>query len=340
MTDQKEKYINRELSWLQFNARVLQEAEDTTVPLIERLRFLGIFSNNLDEFFKVRYATVKRIVDAGKGGRKALGVYKASELLEKITEEVIKQQSESLRILAIIHKKLEKEGIVILREDQIENEVHKEFIKNFYLETIGPALVAIILNDEIKLPRLEDTAAYLAVKMSLKKEENQYGLLEIPRNLDRFVVLPKVDEKDYIIMLDDLIRCNLHAIFNIFNYEDIEAHMIKITRDAELDIESDLGKSFLEKLSKSVKDREDGDPVRFVYDKMIAPDTLDFLMNKMEIEDHDSVIPGGRYHNRKDYMSFPSLGRNNLLYKTVKPIPIKGITLNCSMFETVAQRDF
>ena len=341
MTNQKEKYINRELSWLQFNARVLQEAQDTSVPLIERLRFVGIFSNNLDEFFKVRYATVKRIVDAGKGGRKALGVYKASELLEKITEIVIKQQSKSLKILEEIHKELESEGIVILKETDVVHEAHKDFIKKLYLEKVAPAMMSIVFSDNLKLPRLEDTVAYLAIKMFTKKtEEKRFGLIEIPRTIDRFIVLPKVDNKDYIIMLDDLIRYNLDAIFNIFSYDTIEAHMIKITRDAELDMESDLGKSFLEKLAKSVKGREDGDPVRFVYDKGISKDTLHYLMSKMEIEDHDSVIPGGRYHNRKDYMSFPSLGKEQLLYKKQDPLPIKGISLNCSMFERIAQRDF
>lgn len=342
MTNQKDRYINRELSWLQFNARVLQEAADSSVPLLERLRFIGIFSNNLDEFFKVRYATVKRISDAGKGGRKALGVYRADELLELITEEVIIQQARSLAILEGIYKELEKENIYVLKEDEITHEVHKEFIKNFYVENVSPALMAIVLNDETPIPRLKDSAAYLAIKMKLTNGENQYALLEVPRSIDRFVVLPKVegDERDCIIILDNLIRYNLDAIFNIFSYESIDAHMIKITRDAELDIESDLGKSFLEKLSKSVKQREDGDPVRFVYDKTIADDTLHFLMSKMGIEKKDSVIPGGRYHFRRDYMDFPNLNRKNLLYDQQKPLPIKGISLNDNLFEKVAEKDF
>lgn len=341
MTEKKDRYINRELSWLQFNARVLQEAADKTVPLLERLRFIGIFSSNLDEFFKVRYATVKRIVEAGKGGRKALGVYKANELLEKITEEVIKQQSESLNILQDVQYELEKEGIFILKEDDVIHDEHKQFLETFFLEKVSPALVTIILSDDVELPRLKDTVAYLAVKLVLNDSDNvKYGLLEIPKSIDRFIVLPKVDDKDYIILLDDLIRYNMRNIFNVFDYKSSEAHMIKITRDAELDIESDLGKSFLEKLSKSVKGREDGDPVRFVYDKTMSADTLSYLMAKMEIESNDSLIPGGRYHNRRDYIGFPNLGRKNLLYKSERPMPIKGITLNDSMFEKIAQRDF
>ncbi|MGB0974892.1 MAG: polyphosphate kinase 1 [Flavobacteriaceae bacterium] len=340
MAEQKDRYINRELSWLQFNARVLQEAADPSVPLLERLRFVGIFSNNLDEFFKVRYATVKRISDAGKGGRKALGVYKADELLELITKEVIIQQSKSLAIIDEVYAKLEEENIYILNEHNITETVHKEFISEFYVNKVSPALMAIVLNDATALPRLKDSAAYLAVKMQISDAENQYALLEVPRNVYRFVTLPKIDDKNYIILLDDLIRYNLDSIFSIFKYKSIEAHMIKITRDAELDIESDLGVSFLEKLSKSVKNRADGDPVRFIYDKTIASDTLDFLMRKMSIEPNDSVIPGGKYHFRRDYMNFPDLGRKDLLYAKDKPLAISGVSLSDNLFEKVAEKDF
>ena len=340
MMQQKDKYINRELSWLQFNARVLQEAADPDVPLLERLRFVGIFSNNLDEFFKVRYATVKRISDAGKSGRKALGVYNADELLEMITKEVIVQQSKSLAIIEEVYSKLEEENIYVLNEREITHSIHKEFIADFYVENVSPALMAIVLNDNTPIPRLKDSAAYLAIKMKLSATENQYALLEIPRSVYRFVTLPKVDGNDYIILLDDLIRYRLDSIFSIFKYESIEAHMIKITRDAELDIESDLGISFLEKLSKSVKNRVDGDPVRFIYDKTIGADTLEFLMPKMGIETNDSVIPGGRYHFRRDFMSFPDLGRKELLYAKDKPLAIKGVSLTDHLFEKVAEKDF
>jgi len=332
-------YINRELSWLQFNARVLQEAADKTVPLIERLRFVGIFSNNLDEFFKVRYATIKRIDEAGKAGKSELGGIKASELLEKITQTVIKQQSNSLRILSAIQSQLEKEHIVVIKEDKINDE-QKAFIKQYYIQNVSPALVTIILNDSIKLPNLKDSAAYLAIKMTLTTTENQYALIEIPKNMNRFVVLPKVGDKNCIIMIDDLLRYCLHDIFNIFDYTSISAHMIKITRDAELDLESDLSKSFMEKISDSVKDRQDAEPVRFVYDKTIDKKTLRFLMSKMGIDVSDSIIPGGRYHNRRDYMDFPSLGRTDLLYAPIKPLPIKGLSLETSIFSDIAKQDF
>lgn len=348
------QYINRELSWLQFNARVLQEAEDETVPLIERLRFLGIFSNNLDEFFKVRYATIKRIDLAGKSAKNILGGIKASKLLEEITQIVIEQQSESLQVLDKIQNKLEEHDIYIINEKQVSRS-QEAFIKNYFLTHVSPALVTIILNDLVKVPSLKDSAAYLAVKMVMKDEVRQQGiskllnrqvqdkkyvLIEIPRSIDRFVVLPEEDGKQYIILLDDLIRFNLKTIFNIFEYESISAHMIKITRDAELDIDSDLSKSFMEKISMSVKDRIKGDPVRFVYDMNIGEDTLGYLMGKMGIDSTDSIIPGGRYHNRRDYMNFPSLGNKKLLYKPIEPMPIPGLVLQGSLLGLIAKKDY
>ena len=335
----KNQYINRELSWLQFNARVLQESADKTVPLIERLRFVGIFSNNLDEFFKVRYATVKRIDEAGKAGKTELGGIKAFDLLEEITKIVIKQQASSLKILGDIQKALESENIFIIKEHQIDEIQHK-FIKDYFIQKVSPALVTIILNDSIKLPNLKDSAAYLAINMSLNSGGQQYALIEISKTMDRFVVLPKQGDKNMIIMVDDLLRYCLNDIFNMFDYKSISAHMIKITRDAELDLESDLSKSFMEKISDSVKDRQDGEPVRFVYDKTIDKRTLEFLMAKMGIEASDSIIPGGRYHNRRDYMDFPSLGRTDLLYNKIQPLPIKGLSIETSIFEDISKKDY
>ena len=317
-------YYNRELSWLQFNARVLQEAEDKTTPLLERLRFIGIFSNNLDEFFKVRYATIKRIADAGKGGRSFLGGIPASELMELITKTVIQQQKISLGILSSIKEKLKEEQIFIINETEV-SEFHSEFIADYFLQKVSPAMAVIMIGELEKFPSLKDSAAYLAVKMEMIKDDtnpeskNNYALIEIPKNVERFVELPSNDGKKYIIILDDLIRYMLHQIFSIFEYDTISAHMIKITRDAALDIESDLSKSFIDKISKSVKNRSDGDPVRLVYDKTIDDETLSFLMDKMGIKNSDSINPGGRYHNRRDYINFPNLGRTDLQYKKLNP---------------------
>jgi polyphosphate kinase len=339
MTKDKYIYINRELSWLQFNARVLQEAGDTDVPLIERLRFLGIFSNNLDEFFKVRYATVKRIYEAGKEGKSELGGIKAGDLLEEITQIVIEQQTESLEILVEINIELENENIHVINETEIDEDQH-EFIKNYFYQEISPALVVIMLNEDIALPELKDISAYLTVKMSSSQGKDQVALIEISSAMNRFIVLPSKENNNYIIMIDDILRYCLDDIFNIFNYDCISAHMIKITRDGELDFDSDLSKSFIDKLSESVKDRQSGDPVRFVYDKSIDTATLNFLLERMSIYKTESIIPGGRYHNRRDYMSFPSLGRKDLLYDKIKPLPVKGLSLEDSIFKTIAKKDY
>lgn len=333
------RYINREISWLRFNARVLQEASDTSVPLIERLRFLGIFSNNLDEFFKVRYATVKRIVEAGKGGKNELGGIRAKELLEIITEIVIDQQAESIRVLEEIDASLRKEGIYVINESKL-NDNQKTFVREYYFQNISTALVTIILNDLVVLPNLKDSAAYLAVKMEMKDGTKQFALVEIPKTVDRFVVLPSEGDKSYIIMVDDLLRYCLSDIFNIFDYKSISAHMIKITRDGELDFDSDLSKSFVEKISDSVKHREVGEPVRFVYDKTIGKDTLEYLMEKMGIDNTDSIIPGGRYHNKRDYMGFPSLGRHDLMYNKISPLRVEGLSLETSIFDAIATKDY
>ena len=350
----KNTYVNRELSWLKFNARVLQEAADEKVPLLERLRFAGIFSNNLDEFFKVRYATVKRVA-MNESSDKELGVH-AKELLEEITKEVIQLQDESLSIINTITEELEKEQIFIVNEKTLLPE-HEAFVNTYFYDKVRPALFTIILNDLEKFPQLKDDVAYLAVKMTLKEDEKasgvqkffsskaykekiQYALIELPTTLNRFIELPQIGDKHYSIRLDDVIRFCLHLIFSIFNYESLSANMIKITRDAELDIDDDLSKSFVEKISSSVEDRRKGAPVRFVYDKTIDKDTLHFLIEKMGIVNTDSVIPGGRYHNRRDYMSFPSLGRTDLTYAPIHPLPVKGLTSEESLLKKIAEKDY
>ena len=352
MSTVENRYLDREKSWLAFNFRVLQEAADERVPLLDRMRFLGIFSNNLDEFFRVRYAAIRRISLSGETAEKLLGGITAQKLLKEITQIVIDQQSESLRILSVIEKELELQNIFIINETEISKE-QEAFVKDYFIQKVSPELVTIILNDLAEFPLLKDTSGYLAIKLIMKPKDNlsllekiknkkdiRYAVIEIPKNINRFVVLPSVNDKQHIILLDDLIRYNLHNIFNIFDYESISAHMIKITRDAQLDLDSDLNKSFLEKVSSSVKDRRIGEPVRFIYDQTIGKDTLQFFLENMGIDAKESVIPGGRYHNRRDYMDFPNLGRFDLLYKTNFPLPLKDLSLEGSMLRKIDLKDY
>lgn len=338
------RYIDREKSWLAFNARVLQEAADHSVPLLERLRFLGIFSNNLDEFFRVRFAAVRRLAHAGISGEKLLGGVSAQQLVKDITEIVIKQQSESLRILNLIENELAKENIHIINEKELNAE-QEQFVKDFYLQKLSPALVTIILNDLAEFPLLRDTSGYLAVKLVMNataqgKGDIRYAIIEMPNTINRFVVLPQTGDKQYVMLLDDVIRFNLGSIFSIFDYKSVKAHMVKITRDAELDIDSDQSKSMLEKIATSVKERRIGEPVRFVYDKSIGKDTLAFLLKSMNIDSSDSIIPGGRYHNRRDYMNFPNLGRYDLLSTPKTPLPVSDLNLERSMMDQIATKDY
>ena len=348
----EKKYIDREKSWLNFNARVLQEAADENVPLLDRLRFLGIFSNNLDEFFRVRFAAIRRLSLTNDTGEKLLGGATAKQLVKDITEIAIKQQTESLRILGIIEQKLEKNKIFMICETEL-SKTQEVFVKDLFIQKVSPALVTIILNDLAELPTLKDTSGYLAVKLVMKttekpkllgfskpKPEIRYAVIEIPKSINRFVVLPSINDNQYIMMLDDVIRFNLENIFNIFDFESVSAHMIKITRDAQLEIDSDLSKSMLEKISSSVKDRRIGEPVRFIYDQQIEKDTLKYFLSNMGIDASDSIIPGGRYHNRRDYMDFPNLGRFDLLYKTNPPLQIPGLSLDENIMKKIAVKDY
>jgi len=348
----KYSYIDREKSWLAFNARVLQEASDENVPLLDRLRFLGIFSNNLDEFFRVRFAAIRRLSLSGISGEKVLMGISANQLVKDITKIVIEQQTESLRILNSIEEELQAQNIFIIDESQITKE-QENFLKDFFIQKVSPALVTIILNDLAEFPVLKDTLGYLAVKLVMKpesepkilglikpKNEIRYAIIEIPKSINRFVVLPSIDDKQYVILIDDVIRLNIASLFNIFDYESIAAHMIKITRDAQLDIDSDMSKSMLEKIATSVKDRRIGEPVRFVYDQSIGKDTLKFFLTNMGIDASDSIIPGGRYHNRRDFMDFPNLGRYDLLYEPKIPLPVEGLSLDGSILNKIAKKDY
>ena len=337
----RSKFINREISWLDFNARVLQEAEDSNTPLIERLRFLGIFSNNLDEFFKVRYATIKRVSLSGKSGKKIFGGISADELLKLITKKVINLQNLSSKILDSVYKEMEQQNIFFINEKQVLDH-QKEFLRNYFIEKVNPALVTLILSKNQK----EDFThgkGFLIVKLTLdnKDSEKINALIEIPKGISRFIVLPKSgDGNQYIMMLDDLIRYHFNIIFNFFNYNKIEAHMVKVTRDAELDLDEDVSKSYIDKITESVKERLVSDPVRLVYDKKISESMLELIINKLGINSKDSLIPGGRYHNRADYMDFPDLGMSDLIYPKFPPLQIKNLSLETRLLVEITKRDF
>lgn len=334
------KFINREISWLSFNERVLQEAADSNVPIIERLRFLGIFSNNLDEFFRVRIATLKRLLVIGKKAKETFH-FKPKKILEEVQETVLKQSKLFEEIYQDIQEELHRHNIFIIDERQL-NKAQGEFVKNYFDENVRPALVPIMLNQVKSFPYLKDKVIYLAVKLSNKQKpaQKQYALIEVPTDVvPRFITLPTTNKNQYIILLDDIIRYNLPDVFSMFGFDKIEAYTIKLTRDAELDIDNDIAQSFLDKISKSVKARKKGNPVRFVYDSAIPKDLIDFIKAKMKLNNLDNLIPGGRYHNFKDFIRFPNVNQPHLVYNKLKPLVSQQLQPNKSYFEVIRKQD-
>jgi polyphosphate kinase len=339
MVFKKNIFLNRELSWLSFNERVIQEAEDKTVPLIERLKFLGIFSNNRDEFFRVRVATLKRIVSQHK---KSLNLFEdPSEQLLQIHKTVVNQQRKFDFIYQNILKELSQHNISIINEEKL-NAAQKGFVKEYFKENVMPSLFPIMLSNSSKFPYLKDRSGYLIVKLgsNTNSKKNKYAIIEVPTNLlSRFVILPTEKTKHFIILLDDVIRFCLEDVFNNFNHDYIECYNIKLTRDAEIDMDNGLSKSFVEKISKGLKDRKKGQPVRLVYDQNIAPDMLAFIMKKIKLRKNDNLIPGGRYHNFKDFISFPNIGNPNLSYKKTVSFKHPDLKDRASLLKVIKQKD-
>jgi polyphosphate kinase len=338
--NKKNKYINREISWLSFNERVLQEAADNQNPLIERLRFLGIFSNNLDEFFRVRFASMKRMMQY-EPNTTLIGGQKPKQLLKQIQDIVLQQRFRFDEIYNEILKGLEQHNVFLINEHEL-NDTQVAFVKKYYLEKVRPVLIPIMLDKLEEFPALKDRTIYLAVKLSntVKTEKRRYSLIEIPTNvLPRFIHLPSAHGEDYIILLDDIIRFNMKDIFFLFDYDSFEAYTVKITRDAELDVDHDVSKSLLENLSKSVKKRELGQPVRLIYDYEIPKDLLKFMVQRIKLSEVDNIVSGGRYHNFKDFISFPSLGKVELNFPEKQQLPHDIVSPNHSVFAKMREQD-
>ena len=339
--DKSGRYNNREISWLSFNARVLQEAEDPTVPLFERIRFLGIFSNNLDEFFRVRVAAVRRMLEFGKDDETLLGNYTADELYDEIQETVVRQQQKAQEIYRNIWAEMANENIFVLDEKQLTHE-QGVYVRKYFNTKVLPNIVPIMLGKSMKFPYLRDKSVYLAVKLSKvnSPEKFAYALIRVPsRSVSRFLVLPEQGNKKYVILVDDIIRFCLNDVFPIFNFDHFEAYTIKVTRDAELDIDDDISKSFIEKMELSLKKRKIGIPVRLIYDREMPGDLLEFIMKKMKLDGAEKTVAGGRYHNHKDFMSFPEIGKSRHYYQNLPPVPHKDLPLHQSILKKLRQKD-
>jgi polyphosphate kinase len=328
--------FNRELSWLSFNHRVLQEANDPSVPLLERIKFLAIFSSNLDEFFRVRVASLRSLIDLKKKSRKKLK-FEPANLLKDIHQKVNKMQNEFGEIFrGSIIPELNRNNIYILRDEEVKP-THLKFLNNYFQNEVVPGInTTLIAGDKISL-FLKNNAIYIAVKLQPQSGKNgnrnngtaskicKYAILEIPSDKPgRFVILPPEEGKQYVMFLDDVIRVNLQTVFP--GYKVLESYSVKLTRDAELYIDDEFNGNLLEKIKSSLGKRKTGVPCRFLYDEAMPADFLKYLRKTLQLS-KDDLIPGGRYHNFYDFFQFPDLGRKDLLYEPMIP-------LKCSELET------
>ncbi len=316
----KKQFIQRDISWLSFNARVLQEANDPSVPLKERIRFLGIFSNNSDEFFRVRVATLKRMVEFAEK-RKRANMHmeeKPQAILDQIQMIVLQQQNEFNRIWNGILKELKKEKILLVDENHLSKD-QQVFVKHFFDEQVRGNVIPLMIESLPQLPYLRDKSIFLGVVMRKKNSayQQKYALIEVPaKAIGRFVTLPSKAGEQHIMLLEDVIRFNLPHIFSYFEYDHFDAHIFKVTKDAEIDIDNDLSTTFVEKIEKGLKNRRKGKPVRFVYDKEMDAGLLEYLIRRLNLNRKSNIIPGGRIHNFRHFMDFPDVFSDKSLRNT------------------------
>lgn len=320
----KRKTIPRDISWLSFNDRVLQEASDPANPLRERVKFLGIFSNNNDEFFRVRVATLKRMAEFGAKLKNMHLEQSPGKILDRIQQIVLQQTEEFDRVWEQIRKEMEKEKIFLLDEKQLNKE-QQQFVRVFFEDDVRSNIIPLMIESIPHIPYLREKSIYLSVVLSRKdgKRKRKYAIIEVPSKVTgRFIQLPSSPGERHIILLEDVIRYNLRSIFSYFGYNHYESWVFKVTKDAEMDIDNDVSTSVIQKIEKGLKNRRKGKAVRFIYDKEMDPGLLDFLMRKLNLSSKDSIIPGGRIHNFKHFMDFPDIFQQKGQRKKPFPHPL------------------
>jgi polyphosphate kinase len=332
--------INRELSWLSFNDRVLQEANDKSVPLLERLKFLGIFSSNLDEFFRVRVATNKRMLQLKSTKTDAaLNKREIKETLQDIYNKVVIQQVKFNNIYNSLLEEFAAKNVYFVNEKQLNIQQTLE-VRKYFKDEIINTIFPLILDEKKSFPFLRDNTVYLACKLtnSISKEK-KYALIPLPTKVKkRFYQLPKQSGNTLIMFIDDVIRCNLDVVFSSFEYNVFEAFTVKLTRDAEIDLESDLSLNIIESLAKSLKQRKRGQPVRLIYDQEMPDDMIKFINQKLKLN-RDELIPGQRYHNFKDFIGFPDIKKTDLKYQSIEPLYLPELDKAKTMFNAIRQKD-
>ena len=335
------KPIIRDISWLAFNQRVMQEAKDPKVHLYDRLRFLGIFSNNLDEFYRVRVGTLNKMVDMDKGKTKMHLEQHPEKILKEIQRTTVKLQRSFDLTFAEIMRDMSKQHRVFLKNERQLNKEQKEWVRTYFEEKVRTQIVPLMIESMPQAPMLKDRSIYLACLMgnALNPMLQRYALIQIPEEqTPRFVILPDSQNETHIIMLEDIIRFNLKYLFAPFGFDRFKSHIIKVTRDAEMDLDSGFNANLIEELEENLKKRTHGKATRFVYDKRIDPQLLEYLINRLDLTDKSNLIPGGRIHNFKAFMNFP---KN--VFKDIKPRPKPFVhpllKQPCRIMDVIEKRD-
>ncbi len=317
--------LSRDVSWMYFNHRILQEAQRDNVPLLERLSFLGIYSNNLDEFFRVRVSAIRRVIEYQQepyNPRVRNEAIQQMKQLNRLTKRYLKEFEQAFEKIKGL---LQKEGIYLIDETQL-NEQQANYIRHVYRNDLNSSTYPLMTSRGARLNDLTDSGIYLAVKLFRENKETSesqtdYALIELPtKEFDRFIVLPSQDGRTFILFLDDVVRFCLPYIFAGLHYDRFEAYTFKFTRDAEIELYSGIGEGLIEKIARGVKNRKKGEPVRFVYDRRMPTDLLRHVKKKLNIDRYDTSDGGSRYHNMKDLMSFPTCGRNDLRFRPQPPL--------------------
>lgn len=340
MTKKKAPFLNREISWLYFNERVLQEAADETVPLIERIKFLSIFSSNLEEFYRVRVATMTRLSNLNDKTKELLG-FNPRKILNEIKNIVVRQERKFEQLFqATLINELAQNRIFILNDTQL-NVARGEFVREHFRDKILSNLVPIMVDLDRPFPELKDRYLYFFVRLKKKtgKKDEKYALIELPTDLPRFLVLPETNGLKFIILAEDIIKYCLDDIFYVFKYDEMDAYSIQLTRDAELDIDKNVSEKFIEELKTSLDKRKKGKPMRLLYDTEMPFDMLSVLVAKMKIE-AESLIPGNRYHRFGDFIRFPNVGDKSLEYAPTVPLKVHGLHRTQSIFDKLATKDY
>ena len=334
-----EAYVDRDLSWMYFNRRILQEAAKPQVPLLERLSFLGIYSNNLDEFFRVRMATLGRIAECEDKSLRSEREH-ARQLIKQINKLNNKYAKEYEHAIYEVTRLLREENIFLLKEDELD-EGQQLFVRQFYRQKLSGFVSPVWLSAVRQLTDETDEHIYLAVKMQAEGRKSfDYALIALPvAECGRFVRLPDKESGSYLMYLDDVIRYCLPMIFSGLNYVFFKAYAFKFTKDAEMEIDNDLRNGMLQKISKGVKSRKKGDALRVIYDADMPKDLLKRVMNKLNLDKLDTVLGGGRYHNHKDLMSFPDCGRKDLKYPAWEPVVKPELDGNESLLKLIQKGD-